>query len=76
MYGRSGNKRERAIRRQRGRSDRGMRAMDLDTSKGHPDMDYREHVSTYKGFLRLTQFAVVFLVLLMVAMYVFLVPKA
>ncbi|MDZ4841468.1 MAG: aa3-type cytochrome c oxidase subunit IV [Hyphomicrobium aestuarii] len=53
-----------------------MRDMDLDTSKGHPDMDYREHVTTYKGFLRLAQFAVVFLVLLMVAMYVFLVPKA
>ena len=49
--------------------------MELDTSKGHPDMDYREHVSTYKSFIRFSQVAIVFLVLLMVAMYVFLVPK-
>lgn len=47
--------------------------MNIDTSKGHRDMDYREHVATYKGFLRLTQYAVVMLVLLMVGMYVFLV---
>jgi hypothetical protein len=47
--------------------------MEIDTSKGHPDMDYAEHTGTYKGFLRLTQIAVVLLVLLMVGMYVFLV---
>jgi hypothetical protein len=47
--------------------------MALDTSKGHPSMDYAEHTSTYNGFLKLTQTIVVFLVALLVAMYVFLV---
>jgi hypothetical protein len=48
--------------------------MHIDPSKGHPDMDYKEHMSTYQGFLRFTQIGVVALVLLMIAMYVFLVP--
>jgi len=26
--------------------------MHIDPSKGHPDMDYKEHMSTYQGFLR------------------------
>ncbi len=26
--------------------------MNIDTSTGHPAMDYKEHVRTYKGFLR------------------------
>jgi hypothetical protein len=47
--------------------------MQIDTSKGHPDMDYREHVSTYKAFLRFTQIGIVFLVVLLTLMYVFLV---
>jgi hypothetical protein len=51
-------------------------AMQLDTSKGHPDMNYAEHVGTYKGFIKLAQIAVVLLVLLMVGMFVFLVPHA
>jgi cobalamin biosynthesis protein CbiG len=25
--------------------------MNLDTSHGHPAMDYREHVNTYRGFI-------------------------
>jgi Bacterial aa3 type cytochrome c oxidase subunit IV len=25
--------------------------MNLDPAEGHPAMDYREHVSTYRGFL-------------------------
>ncbi len=50
--------------------------MQLDTSKGHPDMNYAEHVGTYKGFIKLAQIAVVLLVLLMVGMFVFLVPHA
>jgi hypothetical protein len=48
--------------------------MQIDTSKGHPDMDYAEHMATYKGFLKLTQYGVVALVLLMFAMFMFLVP--
>jgi Bacterial aa3 type cytochrome c oxidase subunit IV len=47
--------------------------MAIDTSKGHPDMDYAEHTATYKGFLRLTQIAIVLLVLLLIGMFVFLV---
>jgi Bacterial aa3 type cytochrome c oxidase subunit IV len=47
--------------------------MSIDTSKGHPEMDYAEHTSTYKGFLRVTQISIVFLVGLLVGMYVFLV---
>jgi hypothetical protein len=43
------------------------------TSGGHPAMDYNEHTSTYAGFLRLTKYAIVFLVLLLVGMKVFLV---
>jgi Bacterial aa3 type cytochrome c oxidase subunit IV len=45
----------------------------IDTSKGHPEMDYAEHTATYKGFLTLTKFAIIFLVALMVGMYFFLV---
>jgi tetrahydromethanopterin S-methyltransferase subunit F len=26
--------------------------MNLDTSRGHQAMDYREHSSTYRGFIR------------------------
>jgi Bacterial aa3 type cytochrome c oxidase subunit IV len=47
--------------------------MSVDTSKGHPAMDYNEHNRTYAGFIAVTKFGVVFLSLLMVAMYVFLV---
>lgn len=47
--------------------------MHVDTSKGHPDMDYREHVATYKGFLRFTQIGIVAMVLLLAGMFVFLV---
>lgn len=47
--------------------------MSVDTSKGHPEMDYAEHTATYAGFITLTKISVVFLVALMVGMYVFLV---
>lgn len=47
--------------------------MQIDTSKGHPDMDYKEHVGTYKGFLRMAQVAVVLVTLILVGMFVFLV---
>ena len=48
--------------------------MEIDTSKGNPAMDYREHTATYKGFLKVTQYGIVALVLLLVAMFMFLVP--
>lgn len=52
----------------------GPRHMAVDTSKGNPNMDYAEHTSTYNGFLKLTQYGIVFCVLLLLAMFIFLVP--
>lgn len=45
----------------------------LDTSNGHPAMDYDAHKDTYAGFLRLTKISIAFLVLLLIGMKVFLV---
>ena len=47
--------------------------MSIDTLNGHPDMDYAEHQKTYASFLRLTKFAIVFLVILLAGMKIFLV---
>lgn len=47
--------------------------MSVDTSRGHPAMDYEEHQRTYAGFLRLTKLAIVFLVILLLGMKIFLV---
>lgn len=47
--------------------------MGVDTSGGNSAMDYPQHVRTYGGFLRLTKFAIVFLVLLLLGMKFFLV---
>lgn len=47
--------------------------MGVNTSGGHPAMDYTEHNKTYAGFLRLTKIAIVLLVLLLAGMKVFLV---
>lgn len=38
----------------------GKRLMSIDTSGGHPAMDYPEHVRTYNGFVR---FSIVLMVL-------------
>ena len=46
--------------------------MDIGSSKGHPAMDYREHARTYAGFLKFTQVAVIFLVILLAGMAYFL----
>ena len=48
--------------------------MAIETTNGHPDMDYVEHTGTYSGFLKITQYTIVFLVLLLVGMFYFLVP--
>jgi Bacterial aa3 type cytochrome c oxidase subunit IV len=45
----------------------------VDTSKGHSAMDYNEHNRTYAGFLTLTKYAIIFLVLLLAGMKFFLV---
>lgn len=47
--------------------------MGVDTSKGHAAMDYSEHKRTYAGFLTLTKYAIIFLVLLLAGMKLFLV---
>lgn len=44
------------------------------TTGGNPNMDYNEHNSTYAGFLRLTKYGIIFLVLLLISMRLFLVP--
>ncbi len=52
----------------------GAAIMEIDTSKGNPAMDYAEHKSTYSGFLTVTKYGVIALVLLLVSMFMFLVP--
>ena len=47
--------------------------MSVDTSNGHPAMDYAEHQKTYAGFLRFTKYGIVFLVVLLLGMKIFLV---
>lgn len=47
--------------------------MSIDTSNGHPAMDYAEHKRTYVGFIRFTQISIVCLVVLLIGMAVFLV---
>jgi hypothetical protein len=47
--------------------------MGINTSGGHPAMDYAEHTRTYEGFLRLTKALIIFLVLLLAGMFFFLV---
>ncbi len=47
--------------------------MAINTSGGHPDMDYSEHTRTYAGFLRAIKIGVVLIVLLLIGMKLFLV---
>ena len=46
--------------------------MSVDTSKGHPAMDYKEHVRTYNGFMLFTKISIVLLVILLAGMAIFL----
>jgi hypothetical protein len=46
--------------------------MSIDTSDGHPAMDYKEHVRTYHGFVKGAQILVIFNVILLIGMAVFL----
>ena len=45
----------------------------VDSTGGHPAMDYAEHRRTYEGFLRLTKFVIAALALLLIGMKIFLV---
>lgn len=47
--------------------------MDIDTTSGHPAMDYKEHLRTYKGFLRGAVIITVLVSLLLIFMLVTLV---
>lgn len=47
--------------------------MSVDTSGGHPAMDYKEHHRTYAGFIMVTKVVVVLTVLTLIGMAVTLV---
>jgi Bacterial aa3 type cytochrome c oxidase subunit IV len=47
--------------------------MSLDTTGGHPAMDYNEHTRTYGGFIRGTIVLCVLVALLLLGMLIFLV---
>ncbi|MEZ5842889.1 MAG: aa3-type cytochrome c oxidase subunit IV [Hyphomicrobiaceae bacterium] len=46
--------------------------MSLDTAGGHPDMDYKQAIDTYKGFTTLVKVGTVACVVLLIGMAVFL----
>jgi hypothetical protein len=46
--------------------------MSVDTSDGHPAMDYREHERTYSGFLVGTKWLVILVALILIGMAIFL----
>ena len=47
--------------------------MSVDTSSGHPAMDYAEHKRTYAGFVRGTTIGIGLIVALLIFMAVFVV---
>lgn len=47
--------------------------MSIDTTDGHPAMDYAEHERTYRGFLRGTVFLTTLVILILAGMAYFLV---
>jgi hypothetical protein len=47
--------------------------MSVDTSQGHPAMDYAEHVRTYNGFIKGSIILVVLVTIILFGMLVFLV---
>jgi len=44
----------------------------IDSSSGHPDMDYPQAEKTYKGFIFLTKLTVISMVVLLAGMALFL----
>lgn len=46
--------------------------MSIDTSRGHPAMDYREHERTYNGFIRGAMFLTAFVIFVLASMAFFL----
>lgn len=47
--------------------------MGVDLTGGHQDMDYEEHVRTYKGFVRGAQVLIVLVAIILIGMAIFLV---
>jgi hypothetical protein len=47
--------------------------MSVNTSGGHPAMDYPQHTDTYSSFIRITKISTVLLILLLAGMAFFLV---
>jgi hypothetical protein len=47
--------------------------MSLDTTNGHPAMDYPEHVRTYDGFVKGTVILIVLIAIILLGMLIFLV---
>jgi Bacterial aa3 type cytochrome c oxidase subunit IV len=47
--------------------------MGIDTSGGHPSMEYSQHKETYGRFLSYTKVAIIFLICLLAGMFYFLV---
>ncbi|MFN3743704.1 MAG: aa3-type cytochrome c oxidase subunit IV [Hyphomicrobiaceae bacterium] len=46
--------------------------MSIDTTGGHPAMDYREHERTYRGFVRGTIVLTILVALILIGMAIFL----
>lgn len=46
--------------------------MSVDTSGGHPDMDYNEHNRTFAGFMLATKIGIGAVIAILVGMAVFL----
>ncbi len=47
--------------------------MSVDTSGGHPAMDYKEHMRTFNGFWLFTKIAVIAVSVVLVALAYFLI---
>lgn len=47
--------------------------MSVDTTGGHPAMDYREHVRTYNGFIKGSIITSVLVAITLLGMLIFLV---
>ncbi len=47
--------------------------MSVDTSKGHPEMDYAEHEKTYAGFIKVSNYSTVLILVILALMAAFLV---
>lgn len=46
--------------------------MHIDPKQGHPDMDYAEHLGTYKMFCGLTMWGTVIVIAIVASMAIFL----